>query len=341
MARAPHALPARLGTPFRTDVARAAGVSRKRMRARDLEIPFRGVRQHVAPEPTLDERPLAFDRAQRARVMRLAQAYAQIMGPLAFFAGRTAAVIHGLPVQHGPELEVAVFSPARPPRRKGVRGRKVAGHLVHVDIIEGLRVASPASCWAMLGGELSERDLVRLGDAIVCIPRGPGGQSQPHRQLASVDELRAAATPGRPGRRRLLSALDLVRVGSMSPLETDIRVVSIDAGLPEPELDVEIRDATGRLVGISDIRFPDEKVLVEGEGDHHRTDPVQWARDIERLAAFAALGYETVRITSAHLRGDPPRAVELIRAALRRGAARQQREADEAGRVEGAEEAPS
>ena len=47
---------------------------------------------------------------------------------------------------------------------------------MHVDIIEGLRVASPASCWAMLGGELSERDLVRLGDAIVCIPRGPGGQ---------------------------------------------------------------------------------------------------------------------------------------------------------------------
>jgi len=314
-------LPGQLGGVFPYADARAAGVSRARLRSRDLESPFRGVRRIVGEDPTADGGPLALDRMLRLRVLREARAYATVMAPHAFFAGRTAAVLHGLPVPHGEELEVAVLAPARAPRRRGIRGRKVASGLVSVRMLEGLPVADPVSCWAMLGAELAERELIRLGDAIVRVPRGPGGRRHPELQLATVDELRAAALePHRPGRVRLLRALAQIRVGSMSPLETDTRLEVVGAGLPEPELDVEIRAASsGRLLGIADQRFPEYRVLVEVEGDHHRTDRAQWSRDIEKLAAYAGEGYDTVRVTSAHVRTRPARGVALIRAALIRG----------------------
>src|SRR5690606_16710162 len=144
---------------------------------------------------------------------------------------------------------------------------------------------------------------------------------RPKQQLASLEMLwAAAAQPGRPGRVRLMRAISHIRVGSMSPLETDTRLDVIAAGLPEPELDVEIRAAVGRrLLGIADMRFHRYRVPGEVEGDHHRTDAAQWARDIEKLAAYAAEGYETVRVTGRQVRRDPVRAVTLIRAALIRG----------------------
>lgn len=326
MPRAPHPLPDGLGQQFASSHARAEGVSPKRLRAQDLEAPFRGVRRTRSALPALDGGPLARDRMVQARVVRDARAYAEVMAPHAFFAGRTAAVLYRLPVAHGAELEVAVVSPSRAPRRIGIRGRKVMPALVSVRTLDGLRVASPASSWAMLGTELDERELIRLGDAIVRIPRGAGGRPEPQRQLATLDELRAAAAaPRRPGRARLLRAFSRIRVGSMSPLETDTRLDVVAAGLPEPELDVEIRAALGqRLLGISDMRFPAYRVLVEVEGDHHRTDPAQWARDIEKLAAYAAEGYEAVRVTGAQVRRNPARAVALIRAALIRGGWRPQ-----------------
>jgi len=313
-------LPSGLGAAFRYSDARAAGASRKRLRARDLEAPYRGVRRRVEEVPAPAAGPLARDRAVRDAVVRDARAYLQVMADHAFFSGRTAAVIHGLPVTHGAELEVAVFAPRRAPRRAGIRGRKVAPDFAHVVTVDGMRVADPASCWAMLGSTLGERDLIRLGDAIVRIPRGPGGRPQPERQLATLAELRVAASvPGRPGRARLLRALARIRVGSMSPLETDARLEEVDAGLPEPELDVEIRDRSGHLVGIADQCFAEYHVLVEVEGDHHRTDRAQWQRDIEKVAAYTGEGYETVRLVAAQVRTHPGRGVALIRDALMRG----------------------
>src|SRR5690606_26014991 len=133
--------------------------------------------------------------------------------------------------------------------------------------------------------ELSERELVRLGDAIVRVPRDEHGRPRPEHRLATLDDLRAALDVGRrPGAVRLRAALARIRVGAMSPLETDMRLDAVDAGLPEPELDAEVRSVQGRLLGIADGRYRAYRVLIEVEGDHHRTDRRQWARDIEKHA---------------------------------------------------------
>ncbi|MBN9175878.1 MAG: hypothetical protein J0I43_00695 [Microbacterium sp.] len=119
----------------------------------------------------------------------------------------------------------------------------------------------------------------------------------------------------------LLRALECIRVGSMSPLETDFRLVTAAAGLPEPELDVEIRDERGVLLGIADARYEAYRVIVEVEGDHHRTSRAQWRRDIAKHAAYVRAGYEVVRLTAPDVRGaggSAPTADLIVRVALER-----------------------
>ena len=58
------------------------------------------------------------------------------------------------------------------------------------------------------------------------------------------------------------------------------------------------------------------KVIIEYEGDQHRTDRYQWNRDIERQEDFARGGWVLIRVTADRLRW--PREVVLrVFAALR------------------------
>jgi hypothetical protein len=316
MPKPPAALPPEFSTSFTCAEALASGVSARRLRAKDLEIPFRGVRSTLGgTNGGRSEEPLQLDRAVRLGLLRRAHAYGLIMPPHAFFAGRTAAVIYGAPLAHGDELEVAVHAPARPTRRRGIRCVKVSPHLASVRELEGLRLSSPASTWAMLGATLTERELVIVGDAFVRVVRDERGK--PTTAIATIDDLRCATAAGpRRGVAHLRQALPHVRVGSSSPLETEYRLDAAAAGLPDAELDVEIHTADGRRIGITEFVYRPFRVLVEIEGDHHRTSRAQWNRDIEKYAAYVAAGWEVVRLTSAHVRGG--RAPAIVGAALRR-----------------------
>ncbi|MDQ1217272.1 hypothetical protein [Microbacterium arborescens] len=63
-------------------------------------------------------------------------------------------------------------------------------------------------------------------------PAGPLAGDQAARQRVLED-----------ARAKLVEALGLIREGAMSPLETDFRLAAVAAGLPEPLLDQDIRDA--------------------------------------------------------------------------------------------------
>ncbi len=257
----------------------------------------------------------------REEVLRRARAYRLVMPGDAFCARRTAAVIYGAPFAHEGDLEVTVHSPARAVRRAGIAGTRTDESLATVREHEGLRLSSPASTWAMLASELSVRDLVILGDFFVRIPRDDRGMRIPGAQLATIEQLQAGMMAGRRrGGARLREAIQLIRVGSMSPLETEFRLDAVAAGLPEPELDADIVDARRRRIGITEIVYRPWRVLVEIEGDHHRTSRAQWNRDIEKYAAYVAEGWEVVRLTSQHIRGRHPQATAIVRAVLlRRG----------------------
>ena len=317
MSARPTPLPERLGSAFSVSDARAWGVSSGRLQASDLDAPFHGVRQTLDdPELDLD---LSIDDIARRREQRKIQAYATAMRPHVFLAGRSAAVHLGLSVNPGARLEVAVLAPARAPRARGIRGIKVAPQLANVHVHAGIRTTDAASTWAMLASELNVRELVALGDQIVRIPRDRRGRLVPRDRLGTIDDLTAVASAGRRrGVGRLVEALPLVREGSASPLETEFRLDAAAGGLPIPELDVEIRDGRGVLLGITEFVFREYRTVVEIEGDHHRTDRAQWNRDIEKYAAYSAEGWEVVRLTSAHVRSADRRGVAIVRSVLQR-----------------------
>lgn len=317
----PRPLPDSLGEVFSVADALHAGASQRRLRALDLDAPFHGVRRiqsNEGREPAESEPvPLAVDRQRRADAFRDARAYAEVMRPGAFFCGRTAACLLGAPVAPEGLLDVAVFSPHRAPRARGIRGRKVAPHLAAVQTLEGLPVSTPATTWAMLGRDASERELIIVGDRFVRIPRDSFGRQHPELASATVLDLQTATDAGArpPATTRLRRALEQIRVGSSSPLETEFRLDAAMAGLPVPVLDKEIRDASGRLLGISEIVYPEFRTVVEIEGDHHRTSRDQWHRDIEKYRAYVDAGWHVERLTSKHIRNSR-HGVSIVAAAL-------------------------
>ncbi len=250
------------------------------------------------------------------------RSYAARMGRGAFFTHHSAAVCWGLPVPLAPGalVHVAVLAPHRAPRGAGIVGHAISPHLVTVREHDGLRVSSPASVWVQLGAVLEVADLVAVGDAIIRVPRGRHGRLlDASTALATLDQLEAAAHAGnRKGAARIRAALPLLRQGASSRPETHLRISLLGAGLPEPELDGEVRSAAGLLLGISEIVFRTWRVAVEYEGDQHRTDRRQWNRDIHKYEAYRAAGWHVIRITAEHLYGRRPIAVARVRDGLMR-----------------------
>lgn len=322
----PSHLPRALGAHFSVAGGREAGLTRRRMRAKDLDRPFHGARRTVADIYSEQEAiagdtaPLAITRSDMRRVRAKALSFLQVAAPGSFVCGASAAMLRGYPVATSSELDVAVVAPRRAPKGRGVKGRRLEPHLVDIEVVDGIPASTPASTWAMLGRDLSLRKLIILGDAIVRIPRDERGIPHPERAGATIDQLQASIDAGsRAGVKKLRAALDRIRVGCSSPLETEYRLDSEDAGLPEPELDVDIRDARGRRLGISEFAYPRYGVVVEIEGDHHRSSKQQWNRDLQKYRDYANAGWEVVRLAAHDIRTRRT-AVHIVRDALiRRG----------------------
>ncbi|MEV7693805.1 hypothetical protein AB0N73_10815 [Microbacterium sp. NPDC089189] len=247
--------------------------------------------------------------------------YALRMEEGEFFSHVSAAVAWGVPlpaylVGEDAPLDASVFWPRRSPRSRGVRGHAVLSRSATVRVLQesGHRVADPAATWVMLGAVLRHPyDLIAAGDALIRRPQHPADPPA----LATYAELEAAVAAGRrPGIVALRAALPCIRDGSASRPETWVRLTLVDAGLPEPALNVDVFE-DGRWLGRVDLAYPHLKIALEYEGEHHVIDPRQWAADIERYDRLAAAGWRVIRITKTDLFDAPGRLAARVRAALR------------------------
>ncbi|QHC68406.1 hypothetical protein GSU68_04670 [Rathayibacter sp. VKM Ac-2759] len=282
--------------------AEAAAVSGKRLRASDLESPFSGVR---AP------------RGAASSVVDRARALATVLPEAAVFSHLTAARIWPLPLPAeaaGEPVHVAVRHPERAPRRRGVTGHALRDPEIRAVRRHGLRATDGASLFCHLALSLRFEDLVAVGDALVQVPvHGDGSDPRP---WVSIDILRRRVEHySGPGCRAARRALAAVRVGAESRRETLLRLVLLGAGLPEPELNIEVVDEEG-VIGRVDLLFRDWAVVAEYEGDHHRTDREQWDRDILRYERLVAAGYAVVRIADASFSRDPAGCAARVRSRL-------------------------
>ncbi|MET4640227.1 hypothetical protein [Mycetocola sp. 2940] len=312
MTRRHSDLPKGLGTEFSVADAAEKEVGRGRLRGADLERPFHGVRRVVqTDDPALDP----FER-RRQRTLSLARAYAERMRPTEFFSHETAALLWGAPLPlagDGP-LHVAVHGTAAVPRARGVVGHRTRAGVATLSSVGGLRVASPASTWAMLGN-LELFDLVAVGDYFVRVwrPEGYFRVNPGMPPLTTPDRLRAAVEAGRrTGVARLRLALGLIREDSWSRAESITRCHLVTAGLPQPVLNRDYFDEFGEHLGCVDLSYPEYKVAIEYQGQHHGA---RHARDVERVERLRAAGWIVIQVT-APLLENPAELARRVCAAL-------------------------
>lgn len=230
-------------------------------------------------------------------------AWRRVLPPEAVFVGASAAWLFGLDIEPTDPVEVVV------PQSSGVRTR--SGLIVrHGEIppaevvsIRGLRAtALPLT----LAGLCLRRPTV---EALVAIDMAI------HLGLTEGAALcqYAEAAKGRPGTRRMLSLAPLAAPAE-SPMETRLRWLLIEAGLPRPQVQVSLRNGAGLFVGRADLYYPEARLVLEYDGGNHRERLVE---DDRRQNLMVGAGYQLLRFTAADIYNRADVVAAQVRAALR------------------------
>ncbi|MGV8850807.1 MAG: hypothetical protein ACOH16_14835 [Propionibacteriaceae bacterium] len=248
--------------PFTLERALALGLSREVVNGPRFRTPWRGVRVLRNTPDTLE---------QRCRAASL------VFPESAVFSHDTAVALGEwlaprvdgrasrkyVPRAVDPDVPVHVSVPPHVPRPvgRGVVGHRFDPAVEDVVLLDGLRVTSPWRTWcdlAVAGAE--DADLVILADALR--RRFPGAGAR------LLSERLDAWGSGR-GARSLLRALARSRDGVDSPMETRLRLLFVDAGLPEPKVNQWVRLEDGTPIHRPDLSWPQWRVAADYDGVHH------------------------------------------------------------------------
>ena len=216
----------------------------------------------------------------------------------AILVGASAAAMHG--ARWLPRDAPAEIARVRHPAPRGI--------VVHcgtiaddeICLVQSIDCTTPARTAYDIGRRvLDDTAIIRI-DALLNTTRC---------RAAEVEKI-AFRNPGARGIRRLREVLDLVDGGAESPKETELRLLLVRDGLPRPI--TQIRVGRRRI----DMGWPQWKVGVEYDGEHHFTNPDDYADDIERLEFLASQGWTIVRVSARQLRYARPEILRRARHAL-------------------------
>ncbi|PST45760.1 hypothetical protein CPA40_09410 [Bifidobacterium callitrichos] len=182
----------------------------------------------------------------------------------------------------------------------------------NVRIASGIYALDLRHTWAQLAGHMPLASLVALGDSIISVMAGRQAAGQRRAGAEIRDDLIRCVSglPKFKGKAACLQAAALIVPNVDSPWETASRLALCRHGIPSPVVNHVVRDLrfqSGALMTL-DMAWPEYRVAVEYDGDHHRTDKAQWRRDQEKRVALGAHGWQIVTITADTLRTDSSRA---------------------------------
>ena len=284
-------LPATAPHIFRVADAANLGITVDRLRASDLDASVWGVRA-TSPVSDIRHRCLLFAKRLRGD---------------AVISHTTAALLYGAPLDFSfeadPRVHFTTPLPASAPHAKGIVGHRARLDARDIRTLKGLRLTSPTRTWIDLGRLLTLGDLVAVGDHLV-LHRAP---------WTDLSELREAATgfSGR-GSRVLKQAAALLDDHAESRPESRLRVIIVTAGLPIPTINHTLVDSeTGKQLR-PDFTFRAHRVLIEYQGDYHRTR-AQWRKDMTRRSRLESMGWKVMELNADDLT-DPIELAARIRA---------------------------
>jgi len=281
--------PLDLSRPFTRADAIEAGVDPRLFRGSRFRRIFRGV--YVLRSTPVN--PLV--RTQAALAIHSPEAYASHV---------SAARVYRLPSFSFPDEHVTVWRQEDRRTRPGIRAH-VADPRARVTTHRGVRVSPPLQMFVDLASMLSLVDLVVVGDAVLKMFGMTAEQlvtccassTAPHAPVARV-------------------AASYVRDEVDSPMESRLRMLIVLAGLPEPEVNYELRSTDGRVLARFDLCYPRLRLIVEYDGRQHAEDTTQWHHDLERREYLDDEHWRILVVTAKGIYQEPERTLGRIRAAL-------------------------
>ncbi len=225
----------------------------------------------------------------------IAQALLLLVGPAGFVSHTSAARVYGVPLPTAPGEHVSVTDPRDRRRRQGVTTHVCPKP--HLRLMGGLAISAPEQLFVELAATLPLVDLVVAGDHLV------------RRGFTSPERLRAFCQ-GRS--RSSIEAASYVRDRVDSPMETRVRMLIVLAGIPEPDVNVTIRDEFGEPLRRYDLSWPSVRVIVEYDGRHHIERQSQWEADLGRREDVDSSGWRILVVTARGIYVEPERTLNRV-----------------------------
>lgn len=207
----------------------------------------------------------------------------------AYLSHHTAGALWGGIVPTDPAVHVSTALSRS--RRQGITSHRAMPDPV-VRTVRGLRVSSPEQVLVELASAgVPLVDLVVYGDSVV-----HAGSTSPQRL--------ADATKGYDGRGAAVArrAAGLVRRGVRSAMETRTRLLVVLAGLPEPEVAIELRGEDGVTCRELDMGYRSVRLAYEYDGAHHEG---RREADLVRREELDHLGWRLLAFCSADIYRTP------------------------------------
>lgn len=221
----------------------------------------------------------------------------------ALFAGKTAAWILGLDFNATDPVEIVV------PRHSGIRSRPGLS-VRHCQIPASEAIAVRGLRTLTLHRALCDLCLAWPSvEVLIAIDMALHGRLTNAAALSRYTNTAA----GRAGARRLRS-LAVLAAPAESPMETRLRWLLIQRGLPRPEVQTNLYDVNNRFVGRADLYYPAARLVLEYDGANHRDRLVE---DNRRQNRLLNAGFGLLRFTAADIHNQP----EIVEAQVRRALA--------------------
>jgi very-short-patch-repair endonuclease len=207
-------------------------------------------------------------------------------------AGRSAATLLGAGLS-GPADLVEIIAPrSARPQHGDVITHSSSFTADEIRIIGGVPVTTALrTCWDLA-------QWLPVAEAVVLVDR------LLHARLVTVAELAeyCSRRAGARGVRRFKRVVSYADGRAESPQESRLRVALLLAGLPAPNAQHEIYDASGFIARV-DLAYEQWKIAMEYDGVWH-AEGAQLHRDRQRLNRLQAAGWLVLHVTAERLRND-------------------------------------
>lgn len=280
-----------LGVSFSAEEARAEGIGYVALQNQRFEQPFRGV-WRVAPSEARSY--------QETQHITDALAFASRLRDADRFSHTTALLLLGAPIRYSGNIHVSTRLPEERIQRRQVHKHQSPMWCEQVPDYElsrtaGRHLVRTSSPWVALVEAANTLDFTELLVAADHFMREDRTYLGEPPDITPEDIERCIRNIRARGIRKLRAVLGHATAGADSRYETLTRLELLQLGVTTFKTQVDLYDERG-FIGRFDLVDEERRLIIEYDGEQHRTDDRQYAKDEERIRRAFAAGWRVLRL---------------------------------------------